>query len=246
MTDRIKAILCRLFRVPPRPDPPPGDGGSARIFLAGRNYFRYKLLLWAFSHIAILGSVAGMLAIMVANAPEGSLFRTILAIVIPLLAAGFLFELVISFFVLRLDFEMRWYIVTDRSLRIREGILSVREKTITFANIQNMTVRQGPVQRLLGLADLAVSTAGGGGADPHGTSGAGESAHVGFFRGVDNVEEIRRVVDAGIRLHKGAGLGDPDDEHPSEGDGPEAIAAARHLLDEVRALRIALGGSTSA
>lgn len=35
----------------------------------------------------------------------------------------------------RLDYELRWCIVTDRSLRIREGIASVRESTMTFANI---------------------------------------------------------------------------------------------------------------
>ena len=235
--EAIKAILCRLFRVPPRPDPPPGDGGPARVFLAGKNYFRYKLILWAFTHIVVLGSLAVVFVIMAVKAPEGSIFRTILAIVIPVLAVAFLIETILSFFVLRLDFEMRWYIVTNRSLRIREGILSVREMTITFANIQNMTVRKGPVQRILGLADLAVITAGGGGSDPHGGKGVGESAHVGHFRGVDNVEEIRRVVEAGVRAQRGAGLGDPDDDRTSEGSG-ETIAAATALLDEVRALRV--------
>ena len=239
MTERIKVLLCRLFRVPPRPEPPPGDGGSARIFLAGKNYFRYKLILWAFTHLIVLVSLAVMFLIMGAKAPEGSTFRTVLAIAIPVLAATFLVEMILSFFVLRLDFEMRWYIVTSRSLRIREGILSVREMTITFANIQNMTVRRGPVQRLLGLADLAVSTAGGGGSDPHGGKGVGQSAHVGLFRGVDNVEEIRRVVEQGVRSQRGAGLGDPDDDQTSE-ESVEAIAAATSLLEEVRALRMQL------
>ena len=48
-----------------------------------------------------------------------------------------------SFAVLRLDYEKRWYIVTDRSLRIREGVLNVREMTVMFANIQNVSVMQG-------------------------------------------------------------------------------------------------------
>lgn len=241
MTDRVKLLLCRLFRVPPRPEPPPGDGGTATIFLAGKNYFRYKLILWAFTHVTVFISLAVMFLIMAAKAPEDSMFRTILAVVVTALAAAFLVEMILSFFVLRLDFEMRWYIVTSRSLRIREGILSVREMTITFANIQNMTVQRGPVQRLLGLADLAVSTAGGGGSDPHGGKGVGQSAHVGLFRGVDNVEEIRRVVERGVRAQRGAGLGDPDDDQSSE-ETVEAIAAAASLLEEVRALRMELTG----
>ena len=39
----------------------------------------------------------------------------------------------------RLDFEKRWYLVTDRSLRVREGVVNVREMTIMFANIQNIS-----------------------------------------------------------------------------------------------------------
>src|SRR5207249_3022813 len=65
--------------------------------------------------------------------------------------------------VLRLDYEKRWYVVTDRSLRIREGVVKVREMTVNFANIQNISISQGPLQRILGIADLRVDTAGGGG-----------------------------------------------------------------------------------
>ena len=51
----------------------------------------------------------------------------------------------------KLDFEKRWYVVTDRSLRVREGIAFVREATVTFAKIQNISMSQGPVQRALGM-----------------------------------------------------------------------------------------------
>ena len=52
----------------------------------------------------------------------------------------------LTFALVRLDYELRWYIVTDRSLRIREGVTSLRESTMTFANIQHIAVRQGPLQ----------------------------------------------------------------------------------------------------
>jgi membrane protein YdbS with pleckstrin-like domain len=58
----------------------------------------------------------------------------------------------------RLDFEKRWYVVTDRSFRVREGVVFVREMTVTFANIQNISISQGPIQRAVGIADLRVDT----------------------------------------------------------------------------------------
>ncbi len=240
MSAGLKAFLCRFFRVPPQPDPPPGDSASARIFRAGKNYFRYKLIVWSISHLVFLATLATVIPIALFSAPEGSGLQTIFRILAAVLIIGLPIEMLLTYFLLRLDFEMRWYIVTDRSLRIREGVLSVREKTITFANIQNMTVRQGPVQRLLGLADLEVSTAGGGGgADASGKKGLGEDHHTGYFRGVDNAEEIRERIEVGVRRHQGAGLGDREDQKRDAGPD-SAVEAARRLLDEIRSLKAQL------
>lgn len=63
----------------------------------------------------------------------------------------------------RLDYEMRWNIVADRSLRVRAGIWDARELTMTFAHIQDIRISAGPPQRALGLADVKVTSAGGGG-----------------------------------------------------------------------------------
>ena len=62
---------------------------------------------------------------------------------------------------------------------------------MSFANLQQVMVSQGPVQRLLGIADLRVESAGGGGAlhDPHGLQQ--DSMHTGVFHGVENAPEIR-------------------------------------------------------
>lgn len=244
MTGGIKALLCRVFRVPPEPDPPPGDGSSVRIFRAGKNYFRYKLILWAAAHVFLISTLVAVFALMLANSTAGSGLPTTVVIIAILAGVAIPFEMIVSYFLMRLDFEMRWYIVTDRSLRIRDGILSVQEKTITFANIQNMTVRQGPVQRLLGLADLEVSTAGGGGgSDPSGKKGIGEDKHTGYFRGVDNAEEIRERIEIGVRRHQGAGLGDYEDQVPDRST-PQTIKAAARVLDEIRALRLRIEEST--
>ncbi len=149
-----------------------------------------------------------------------------------------------TFAMVRLDYEMRWYVTTDRSLRIREGLVNVREMTLTFANVQNVSIRQGPLQRLLGLADVVVETAGGAGAV--GTQGHehGPSLHEGRLRGVDDAPGVRDLILARLKRLKDAGLGDPEDQRlqvDSEGHepppAPQAAAAALELLAEVRALR---------
>ncbi len=240
--------LLRLLRVPPEPRVPAGDGGPVRVFRAGRPYFRYRLVLWALGQlgglVGLAGGVVGMtlLAREVGPGPLVLLMRVVEGVAV----AGFLAQVPLTFAMLRLDYELRWYIVTDRSLRIREGIASVREKTMTFANVQNITVKQGPLQRLLGIADVEVRTAGGGGGDKGKGQAMGESLHEAYFRGVDNAEEIRDVVRERVRRFRDTGLGDPDDHPPLPPAAPapageradaELAAAARELLAEARALR---------
>jgi len=41
--------------------------------------------------------------------------------------AAFAFEAVLGWMIVRLDYELRYYVVTDRSIRIREGAWTVRE-----------------------------------------------------------------------------------------------------------------------
>lgn len=265
MRERFRELLLRILRVPPEPAIPAG-ARVIRVFRAAPNYFKYRLALWALAQIsALVGLIGGVFFI-------ASLLRTVtdptvaflLQAVEALAWAAYLVQLPVSLAVLRLDFDMRWYILMDRSLRIREGVVAIREKTMTFANIQQISIRRNPLQRLLGLADVQVQTAGGGGASSgggHGGSGhVGEGMHEAFFRGVDNAEEIRTAIRERVRLHRDSGLGDPDDavalaaggveaEFPDEPKGslsgapPEAagvgdvVAAARELRDEVRRWR---------
>ena len=252
MFERVRDLLLRVLRVPAEPTPPRG-ARDAHVFRASRRYYHYKLLRWALSQAGtVVGLVIGVIMLRsAAGVPDFVLSLETVAIV------GFLLQLPFTYAALRLDFEMRWYIVTDRSLRIREGLATIREQTMTFANIQNISVRQGPLQRLLGIADVEVRSAGGGAK----SSGSGgeirRDMHVGLFRGVDNAHAIRAAVLDRIRRYRDAGLGDPDDEAagahapiaapvttPSPpdrlGDAPSLLAAARELAAEARALREAL------
>ena len=162
----------------------------------------------------------------------------------------YLLQIPLTYAVRRLDYEMRWYMVTDRSLRLRHGVWKVAESTMSFANIQQVVVTHGPVQRLLGLGDVKVQSAGGGGGseNPH---QKGEDMHVGLFHSVTNATEIRDLIVERLRRYREAGLGDPDERTslPPKGDPvlppspTDALAAAQEVLHETRALRSVLARS---
>jgi hypothetical protein len=158
----------------------------------------------------------------------------------------YLLQLPITFALVRLEYEQRWYIVTDRSLRIRSGLLALRESTMSFANVQQVTVSQGPLQRLLGIADVQVRSAGGGGSSEHGKGSPDESMHIGIFHGVENAIEIRDLILERLRRFRATGLGDPDDHREVIADGATidgtTLIAARELLAETQALRGACAG----
>ena len=161
--------------------------------------------------------------------------------------AIYLLQIPLTYAVRRLDYEMRWYMVTDRSLRLRHGVWKISESTMSFANIQQVSVSQGPLQRALGLADVKVKSAGGG-------SGPGpkheiDDMHSGIFHSVTNASEIRDLILERLRTFRAAGLGDPDDatQAPAASTPVFPIAsvnptlgAAQELLQEAKALRAAL------
>jgi membrane protein YdbS with pleckstrin-like domain len=255
---RFQDLLLRLLRVPPEPEPPYGAPGSVRLFQAGRGYFHWELLRWGFAQVgALWGLVIGFG--MLPWVPDAMPGRDWMVYAERFAVAAYLVQLPFTLLAVRLDYAYRWYIVTDRSLRVREGIWRVSEKTMSFANIQNLAVQQGPLQRLLGISNLEVRTAGGGDSAKKGDADKRrESLHLAYFRGVDNAEEVKTVILGRLRNLRGAGLGDPEDAGeqgvvevaPAGGEpalpagpAPESnvLAAARELLAEARRLRAATG-----
>lgn len=53
----LKGLLLKFLRVPPEPDDPLGAGESLLIFRAAPNYFKYKLIIWAFSQLVFVPSL---------------------------------------------------------------------------------------------------------------------------------------------------------------------------------------------
>ena len=306
MFEVLRARLLEIMRVPAEPAPPAGAPGSVRVFRAGRNLYKLRVLRWALAQVgAVIGIVFSLTFLTglqrgfeklrfierpaatataakspaspstppPAAAPEipsrpkakssaaentrahGAMTRIAerapswIIIVLRFFEwvgiALFVAQIPLTYALVRLDYELRWYIVTDRSLRIRSGLTTVRESTMSFANVQQVVVTQGPVQRLLGVADVRVQSAGGGGTEA--TAKTGESLHTGVFQGVDNAHEIRDLIQERLRLFRHAGLGDPDERAARDGanlaalnaprTASQALAAARELLGEARALR---------
>jgi membrane protein YdbS with pleckstrin-like domain len=237
MLDALRDWVLDLVKVPKEPQPPAGDASSIRVFRASPNYYRYKRWIWAIGQAgALIGLIGSLVAVYFAGrAVDEPLFSTVMGIVEVLAVLVYVVQLPVSLAIMRLDYELRWYILSDRALRIREGILIVKEQTMTFANVQQVGIRQGPLQRLLGISDVHVTSAGGASKAAEAQAGASSSGHEGYFRGVDNPGEIREAIRRRVQMHRDAGLGDPDDVHEGQ-----AIEAAHELLTEVRALRAAI------
>lgn len=227
ITEWSKDAVLRLARVPAQPHVPEGARESVRVFNAGRNYFKWRLILWGMGNgFAGLGLGVALLIGMVASFPP--LVRAIWLLLDSIAVGVFVASLPITYFLQRLNYEMRWYIVTDRSLRIRSGVVRLQEMTMTFANIQEIRVVANPIERWLGLANVEVRSAGGG-VNEHGVS----TGHVGKFEGVDNAEMIRDLLVERLRAYRDSGLGEKTDEAREPAD----VVAAQEVLQEVRALR---------
>ena len=82
--------------------------------------------------------------------------------------------------------------------RIRRGIWIIHETTITFENVQNVVVQQGPLQRWYGIANVLIETAGGGGSQQQAGQGGIIDRHY-LARGCHHIHgQVDRIVETGI------------------------------------------------
>jgi len=233
--DQIRQLVLAILRVPPEPQLPEGTPESVLIFRAGRNFYRWQVLAWGFSHLGVV--VGAIFAYyftwrLVALGPPWLrlMYRT--GEVLGLFAVAI--ALPVTFFALRWSYELRWYIVTDHSLRTRRGVWNVEEITMTFANIQEVRVTSGPIQNALGIADVKVHSAGGGAGTPH----SQQAGHAAVFEGVEHANEIRDRIVERLRAYRDLGLGGGEHAQSQIAGAPDAaLIAARSVLEEAKALR---------
>ncbi len=227
MYEALKSLLMAILRLPDRPPEPPGHG-PVRVFRASPAFLRYRYVVAALSFLpATIGLAAGVGGVIAAEPGAGVALLVVSAIALVLAA-------LLTYFTVRLDYEMRYYLVTDRSLRIREGVWVLRELTLSFVNVQHVSIQQGPIERLLGISNVIVDTAGGGGRKDE-TLGHG---HRGILRGIEDAEAVRDRIRACLeQVHREAGLGDADELSGFQADLKlleEIRSEARRLADAAR------------
>lgn len=256
MYQPLKRLALEVLKTPEAPPAPPsGTEGSVEVFRASPRFLRYRMLgFW------LRACTFGVLEL-VALATGFATGQPVVSVIAFVAAIAILVHMLLDYFAIRLDYDLRHYIVTDRALRVREGAWTVREMTITHANVQNLRIVQGPVQRLFGFAALEVDTAGGGGAAASQGRHGIASGHTVRLAGIENSADIRDRILAHLRARGGggAGLGDVDDEDERAPLAPAAAPAAasqtastpppapgvtvtdalRELLDSARGLRSA-------
>jgi len=204
--EAIKKPLLRFLDAPQGPPPAPlgSSPDSVQVFRASRRFLYQRLCLLVFWFVvAVLVQVMALVP-----AIEADRVGEAAAVIATLI---FTFVGVFSqYFLVRLEYDLRYYIVTDRSLRIRHGVMLINESTFTYANIQNITIHQSPIERLFGIKNLRVETAGGA-PSSRGNQQAGANAHNCVLAGIDNAEAVRDRILALLKAYRDAGLGDHDD-----------------------------------
>ncbi|MCP3914325.1 MAG: PH domain-containing protein [bacterium] len=230
--DGLWGVIARYLKVPrggPRLPSDPEE--SYEVFHPAPGFLRcLKLWFWLAFLLLDGALLAGWIVLFVAIPWLALLLLpvTLVLLVVP--------EFVI-YVALHLRYDATWYLLTPRSLHLRRGIWVIQEMTITYANVQNLRVRSGPVQRLFGIEDVLVETAG---------AGAGTQDHPatisnqGLLEGVADASRIRDLIMARVRTQQGAGLGD----EPSAGVvspphwSPQHLALLREIREVLATARL--------
>ena len=231
----VWAGLTRWLKVPEQPPSIRGaDDEWTRGFRPAEGFLKYlKFFFW-------LGLVAF----------DGILFLLwiILLISVPwlgiLLAVPIWFIMIVpdilAYIAIHLRYDTTWYVLTDRSMRIRRGLWIIKETTITYDNIQNVSIRQGPLQRYYGISNVIVETAGGGGGESGGHGEMSSNSHVGLLEGIDNASEVRELIMSKWQASRSSGLGDESAQQGGSNGRTQVSGAYSEgqvqLLEEIREL----------
>jgi membrane protein YdbS with pleckstrin-like domain len=232
--EALKGSLLRLLQAPGQPpEAPLGSPGSVQIFRASPRYLTLELI----RHFGSLGSALAFELVTWALMPMPG-GTAVFAIIVGIVVALTLAFMLVRYFLIRLDYEMRFYVLTDRSLRIRRGALTIEESTYTFANVQNITLHQGPLERWLGITHLQIDTAGGG-LQKAARDGSEAQHHQGRLDGIDpeTAAQLRDRISRLVRGYRDAGLGDEPAPAAQGGRDAQRAAVLRSIIDELRQIR---------
>ncbi len=229
----IWSVVTKWLRVPEEPPQLLGANDvDVRSFRPSDGFLRYlKLFFWIGLTVIDALLFVGMIALLIS-------FPLIGVIAAPFILAIMILPDIVAYIAIHLRYDTTWYVLSDRSMRIRRGIWIIQETTITYDNIQNVSIRQGPVERYFGFSNVLVETAGGGAAS-NSKEDASAAGHNGLLEGIGNATEVRDLILAKWQSSRSAGLGDEAHEHkpaPTQTWDSAQIA----LLEEIRDLAVKL------
>ena len=213
-------VVTDGFRVPENPPVLPVAPGERVIsFHPSSNFLSYmKAYFWVgLAAIDLLILVAWI--VLFVFQPRVAMWLALPALLVAVVPD------IVAYVALHLKYDTMWYVMSERSLRCRRGIWIILEHTITFENVQNVHVRQGPIQQLFGISTIVVETAGA----SEGEANVHAVGNKAVMEGISNPAEIRRQIMDRVRASRGAGLGE-------EEAATTAGWSARHLdvLKEIR------------
>ncbi|MCP3935277.1 MAG: PH domain-containing protein [Actinomycetia bacterium] len=113
--------------------------------------------------VVLTATAAAVLAFTIALAwivslnVDGSVAAKIGALLVLLILVGSAAQ----FLYLRASLSRLGYLVRERDISVRRGVLVRTVQTIPFARVQNVRAQRGPLERSLGLTSLVVTSAGG-------------------------------------------------------------------------------------
>lgn len=222
----LRPIFLPLLKLNLAPPHLPEGSTLVRELRPSSSWLAYRYLQVLIGLLNQFIGVGVMAVVFVTKLGKGGVLLALLLAVVELFVVGF------ALVVARVDYDLRHYLVGDRSLRVAQGAWKREEVTLSYANVQNIEVMQGPLERLFGFKSLTVSTAGSDG------SPQDDASHLVTLVGLENADELRELILGMLRRHKDSGLGDTAPKLPAALDVARLIEvrdAALALRDAVRA-----------
>jgi membrane protein YdbS with pleckstrin-like domain len=227
----LRPIYAPVLRLKLEAPHLPEDSGAVQVLKPSEKYLTYQYVktLPVLGHGVLI--IGGLLLAALTMKEHNGVPLAIAAVVVLVYGVIWGFALVAA----RLDWELRHYVIGDRSLRVRQGALTTEEVTLSYANVQNVEVMQGPIERWLGFSSVKVTTAGASSSEP-----GQKTSHGADLTGLVNATEIRELILKRMREQKDTGLGDLDDKQPKALAAAHAgmsVAKLEEVLAAAKALR---------
>ena len=115
------------------------------------------------------------------------------------------------------------YVITDKSVYKKTGILSRSVSEVEYEKVQNTSFSAGVIGRSLGYGNVEISTAGGSGVEMR-------------LRGVNDPQEVQKRLSRRVKEVQGG---------RNRGDGETKPDVLEEILAELRAIRVAAEGGSS-